>query len=142
MQQLMERSGHSTHFLLSMLIKHLDHKNVVPQPQIANNNFLSTAVHFYSLRCHSYVHQLEFQSAIYAVRCSSCALSVTLATQTCCFDPTTLEKTFSVLTYPITQGSQVLGGVNIGYGPMDDWPEVVSIFSKSGSSCRYGSDEF
>ena len=37
MQQLMERSGHSTHLLLSMLIKHLDHKNVVSQPQMQIN---------------------------------------------------------------------------------------------------------
>jgi hypothetical protein len=95
-------------------------------PQVANSNFVSTAVHFYSLRCQSYVHQLGFQSAIYAVRCSSCALAVSLATQICCFDPATLEKTFSVLTYPITQGSQILGGVNVGYGPMDVGPRWLA----------------
>lgn len=44
MQQLMERSGHSTHLLLSMLIKHLDHKNVVPQPQMQINIIEITAV--------------------------------------------------------------------------------------------------
>ncbi|XP_057870804.2 protein SEMI-ROLLED LEAF 2 isoform X1 [Cryptomeria japonica] len=37
MQRLMEKSGHSTHLLLSMLIKHLDHKNVVQQPQMQIN---------------------------------------------------------------------------------------------------------
>jgi hypothetical protein len=44
MQQLMERSGHSTHLLLSMLIKHLDHKNVVSQPQMQINIVEITAV--------------------------------------------------------------------------------------------------
>ncbi|KAH9301851.1 hypothetical protein KI387_013434, partial [Taxus chinensis] len=37
MQHLMEKSGHSTHLLLSMLIKHLDHKNVAQQPQMQVN---------------------------------------------------------------------------------------------------------
>ncbi|XP_019058776.1 PREDICTED: uncharacterized protein LOC104818426 isoform X2 [Tarenaya hassleriana] len=34
LQFLMEKSGQGTHFLLSMLIKHLDHKNVLKQPSI------------------------------------------------------------------------------------------------------------
>ncbi|KAI4381500.1 hypothetical protein MLD38_007566 [Melastoma candidum] len=34
MQQLMESSGQSTHFLLSALIKHLDHKNVLKDPRM------------------------------------------------------------------------------------------------------------
>ncbi|KAI4330508.1 hypothetical protein MLD38_028794 [Melastoma candidum] len=34
MQQLMEDSGHSAHFLLSSLIKHLDHKNVLKEPKM------------------------------------------------------------------------------------------------------------
>ncbi|KAI4325649.1 hypothetical protein MLD38_031030 [Melastoma candidum] len=34
MQQLMESSGHSAHFLLSTLIKHLDHKNVLKEPKM------------------------------------------------------------------------------------------------------------
>lgn len=37
-----------------------------------------------------------------------------------CFDAITLENKFSVLTYPVPQlGVQgIVGGVNIGYGPM------------------------
>lgn len=31
-------------------------------PQVEKSKFVSTAVHFYSLRCHRYVHQLGFQS--------------------------------------------------------------------------------
>lgn len=34
MQLLIERSGHNTHFLLSILIKHLDHKNVLKKPNM------------------------------------------------------------------------------------------------------------
>ncbi|XP_019059160.1 PREDICTED: uncharacterized protein LOC104824606 [Tarenaya hassleriana] len=34
LQFLMEKAGQGTHFLLSMLIKHLDHKNVLKQPII------------------------------------------------------------------------------------------------------------
>lgn len=34
MQLLMESSGQSTHFLLSILIKHLDHRNVLKQPSM------------------------------------------------------------------------------------------------------------
>lgn len=34
MQSIMENSGHNTHFLLSSLIKHLDHKNVLKNPNM------------------------------------------------------------------------------------------------------------
>ncbi|GFP92232.1 protein efr3 homolog b [Phtheirospermum japonicum] len=34
MQLLMDDSGQNTHFLLSILVKHLDHKNVVKQPEM------------------------------------------------------------------------------------------------------------
>ncbi|KAK1270053.1 hypothetical protein QJS04_geneDACA014170 [Acorus gramineus] len=34
MQSLMEKSGQNTHVLISILIRHLDHKNVVKQPDI------------------------------------------------------------------------------------------------------------
>ncbi|CAN4110349.1 unnamed protein product [Withania somnifera] len=34
MQSVMENSGHNTHFLLSTLIKHLDHKNVIKNPNM------------------------------------------------------------------------------------------------------------
>eukprot|EP01018_Ginkgo_biloba_P032611 Gb_14070 [translate_table: standard] len=44
MQHLMERSGHTTHLLLSMLIKHLDHKNVVQQPQMQVDIIEITAI--------------------------------------------------------------------------------------------------
>ncbi|XP_074320484.1 protein SEMI-ROLLED LEAF 2 [Silene latifolia] len=34
MQTIMGNFGHSTHFLLSILVKHLDHKNVLKQPEM------------------------------------------------------------------------------------------------------------
>ncbi|KAK9057715.1 hypothetical protein SSX86_022551 [Deinandra increscens subsp. villosa] len=34
MQIIMDESGHNTHFLLSILIKHLDHKNVLKKPDM------------------------------------------------------------------------------------------------------------
>ncbi|KAF8402310.1 hypothetical protein HHK36_013264 [Tetracentron sinense] len=34
MQSLMEKSGQNTHLLLSILVKHLDHKNVIKQPRL------------------------------------------------------------------------------------------------------------
>ncbi|XVF31267.1 hypothetical protein REPUB_Repub16aG0130900 [Reevesia pubescens] len=86
-----------------------------------NGNFLisPTAVRFYSLRSHNYVHVLRFRSTVYMVRCSPRIVAVGLATQIYCFDALTLENKFSVLTYPVPQaGGQGMVGTNIGYGPM------------------------
>ncbi|XP_015875268.3 autophagy-related protein 18h [Ziziphus jujuba] len=79
-----------------------------------------TAVRFYSLRSHNYVHVLRFRSTVYMIRCSPRIVAVGLASQIYCFDAITLENKFSVLTYPVPQlGVQgIVGGVNIGYGPM------------------------
>eukprot|EP01018_Ginkgo_biloba_P011377 Gb_30474 [translate_table: standard] len=87
-------------------------------PQSGSGNFLPTVVRFYSLRSHTYVHVLRFRSAVYAVRCSPRIIAVALAAQIYCFDAATLQNTFSVLTYPIPQGGQGPGGINIGYGPL------------------------
>ncbi|CAF2074952.1 unnamed protein product [Brassica oleracea var. botrytis] len=75
-----------------------------------------TAVRFYSLRSHNYVHVLRFRSTVYMVRCSPRIVAVGLGSQIYCFDALTLENKFSVLSYPVPQlGNQ---GVNVGYGPM------------------------
>ncbi|KAL6324422.1 hypothetical protein AAG906_013026 [Vitis piasezkii] len=90
------------------------------EPQAGNIVNSPTAVRFYSLRSHNYVHVLRFRSTVYMVRCSPRIVAVGLATQIYCFDALTLENKFSVLTYPVPQlGGQGLAGVNIGYGPMD-----------------------
>ncbi|KAI4310985.1 hypothetical protein MLD38_035923 [Melastoma candidum] len=89
-----------------------------------------TAVRFYSLRSHSYVHVLRFRSTVYMVRSSPRVVAVGLATQIYCFDALTLENKFSVLTYPILQlGGQL--GINIGYGPMDVGPRWLAYASSS-----------
>lgn len=87
-------------------------------PQSGSSNFVPMAVRFYSLRSHSYVHQLRFRSAVYTVRCSPRIIAVALAAQIYCFDAATLQNTFSVLTFPIPQGGQATGSINIGYGPL------------------------
>ncbi|KAK9290998.1 hypothetical protein L1049_009181 [Liquidambar formosana] len=51
MQFLMDNSGQSTHVLLSILIKHLDHKNVLKQPNIQVDIVEVTT----SLACHAKV---------------------------------------------------------------------------------------
>lgn len=43
-----------------------------------------TAVRFYSLKSHSYVHTLRFRSTVCMIRCSSRIVAVGLATQVCC----------------------------------------------------------
>lgn len=44
----------------------------------------ATAVRFYSLKSHSYVHVLRFRSTVCMIRCSSRIVAVGLATQVCC----------------------------------------------------------
>ncbi|XP_014513827.1 autophagy-related protein 18h [Vigna radiata var. radiata] len=92
----------------------------------------ATAVRFYSLRSHTYVHALRFRSTVYMVRCSPRLVAVGLATQIYCFDALTLENKFSVLTYPVPQlGGQGMIGVNVGYGPMAVGPRWLAYASNS-----------
>nr|DAD33509.1 TPA_asm: hypothetical protein HUJ06_012360 [Nelumbo nucifera] len=103
--------------------------NIGPQP---GNCISPTAVRFYSLRSHNYVHMLRFRSAIYMVRCSPRIVAAGLATQIYCFDALTLETKFSVLTYPVPQvGGQGVVGVNIGYGPMAVGPRWLAYASNN-----------
>lgn len=95
-------------------------------PQSGSSGFVPMAVRFYSLRSHSYVHVLRFRSAVYTVRCSSRIIAVALAAQIYCFDAATLQNTFSVLTYPIPQGGQATGSINIGYGPLAVGPRWLA----------------
>ncbi|KAL5701546.1 hypothetical protein ACHQM5_026872 [Ranunculus cassubicifolius] len=88
-----------------------------------------TAVHFYSLISHTYIHSLRFRSAVYVVRCSPRIIAVGLAAQIYCFDAVTFKTKFSVLTYPVPQaGGQ---GVNIGYGPMAMGPRWLAYASNN-----------
>lgn len=51
--------------------------------QSGNNVNSATAVRFYSLKSHCYVHVLRFRSAVCMIRCSSQIVAVGLATQVC-----------------------------------------------------------
>lgn len=91
-----------------------------------------TAVRFYSLRSHSYVHVLRFRSAVLTVRCSPRIVAVGLASQIYCFDALTLENKFSVLTYPVPQLAGLgMVGINVGYGPMDVGPRWLAYASNN-----------
>ncbi|KNA09193.1 hypothetical protein SOVF_155860 [Spinacia oleracea] len=91
-----------------------------------------TAVRFYSLRSHSYVHVLRFRSAVLTVRCSPRIVAVGLASQIYCFDAITLENKFSVLTYPVPQMAGMgMVGINVGYGPMDVGPRWLAYASNN-----------
>ncbi|KAA8550920.1 hypothetical protein F0562_002604 [Nyssa sinensis] len=64
------------------------------------------------------------------VRCSPRIAAVGLETQIYCIDALTLEKKFSVLTYPVPQfGGQGTVGVNIGYGPLAVGPRWLAYAS-------------
>ncbi|KAJ4719540.1 Autophagy-related protein like [Melia azedarach] len=102
------------------------------EPQTGNVALSPTAVRFYSLRSHNYVHVLRFRSTVYMVRCSPRIVAVGLAAQIYCFDALTLENKFSVLTYPVPQfGGQGMSGVNIGYGPMAVGPRWLAYASNN-----------
>ncbi|KAL3750202.1 hypothetical protein ACJRO7_011223 [Eucalyptus globulus] len=102
------------------------------EDQSGNLILAPTAVRFYSLRSHSYVHVLRFRSTVYMVRCSSRVVAVGLAAQIYCFDALTLENKFSVLTHPVPQlGGQGSMGVNVGYGPMDVGSRWLAYASNS-----------
>lgn len=51
------------------------------EPQTGSNGLSPTAVRFYSLRSHNYVHVLRFRSTVYMVRCSPQIVAVGLAAQ-------------------------------------------------------------
>ncbi|KAK7270241.1 hypothetical protein RIF29_23243 [Crotalaria pallida] len=100
------------------------------EAQSGNSINSATAVRFYSLKSHSYVHVLRFRSAVCMIRCSSQIVAVGLATQIYCFDALTLENKFSVLTYPVPQlAVQGSLGVNVGYGPMAVGPRWLAYAS-------------
>ncbi|KAK4741577.1 hypothetical protein SAY87_025165 [Trapa incisa] len=100
---------------------------------------ISTAVQFYSLSSHCYVHVLRFRSAVCMVRCSPRIVAVGLAAQIYCFDAITLENKFSVLTYPVPQlAGKGSVGVNFGYGPMAVGPRWLAYASNNPLSTNPG----
>nr|XP_010908141.1 autophagy-related protein 18f isoform X1 [Elaeis guineensis] len=92
--------------------------------ELGNENLLPTFLHFYSLKIHDFVHVLKFRTAIYSVRCSPRVVAVSQASQIHCFDAATLEREYTVLTYPIVSGFTGFGG--IGYGPLAVGPRWLA----------------
>ncbi|KAJ8763665.1 hypothetical protein K2173_003137 [Erythroxylum novogranatense] len=80
-----------------------------------------TVVRFYSMRSQSYVHFLKFRSVVYSVRCSSQIVAISQASQIHCFDATSFERTYTIVTNPIIMSS---GGV--GYGPLAVGPRWLA----------------
>lgn len=92
--------------------------------ELGNGSFVPTAVRFYSLKSHSYVHVLKFRSPVYSVRCSPRIIAISQAAQIHCLDAATLEKEYTILTYPVVLGS--LGSGGIGYGPLAVGPRWLA----------------
>ncbi|XP_015898152.2 autophagy-related protein 18f [Ziziphus jujuba] len=89
-----------------------------------NVSFVPTVVSFYSLRSQSYVYNIKFRSAVYAVRCSPRVVAISLAAQIQCINATTLEREYTILTNPIVMGCQGSGG--IGHGPLAVGPRWLA----------------
>ncbi|OIT28230.1 PREDICTED: autophagy-related protein 18f-like [Nicotiana attenuata] len=90
----------------------------------ASATFLPTVVWFYSLRSHSYVHQLKFRSVVHLVRCSSRVIAILQAAQIHCFDAATLEREYTIVTNPVVTGFPAPG--NIGVGPLAVGPRWIA----------------
>ncbi|CAN4111207.1 unnamed protein product [Withania somnifera] len=102
------------------------------EPQGGSIIHSPTALRFYSLKSHNYVHVLRFRSTVYMVRCSPKVVAVGLSAQIYCFDALTLENKISVLTYPVPQlVGQGATRVNIGYGPMAVGPRWLAYASNN-----------
>ncbi|KAJ6887038.1 autophagy-related protein 18f-like [Populus alba x Populus x berolinensis] len=98
--------------------------NVSNNHDPVNGSTVSTVVRFYSLRSQSYVHVLKFRSAVYSVRCSSRIVAISQSSQVHCFNATTLQREYTILTNPMVMGSPGSGG--IGYGPLAVGPRWLA----------------
>ncbi|KAJ1441914.1 WD40-repeat-containing domain superfamily [Sesbania bispinosa] len=76
-----------------------------------NGNCLPTTVQFYSMSSQSYIHVLKFRSTVFSVRIH-------------CFDVTTLEREYTLLTNPIVMNFPGSGA--IGYGPLAVGPRWLA----------------
>nr|DAD23258.1 TPA_asm: hypothetical protein HUJ06_024721 [Nelumbo nucifera] len=92
--------------------------------ETGNGNFVPTVVRFYSLRSQSYVHILKFRSAVFSVRCSPRVVAISQAAQIHCFEAATLEREYTILTYPVFSGCPGFG--NAGYGPLAVGPRWLA----------------
>ncbi|KAL0916908.1 hypothetical protein M5K25_014461 [Dendrobium thyrsiflorum] len=91
---------------------------------LGSDNQLPTSVRFYSIRSHEYVHVLKFRSAVYSIRCGPRVVAISQASQIHCFNAATLEREYTILTYPVASG--FLGSGSIGYGPLAVGPRWLA----------------
>ncbi|CAN8248267.1 unnamed protein product [Cochlearia groenlandica] len=96
-------------------------KSVSDTPGSETVVVVPTNVYIYSLTSRSYVRTLKFRSVIYTVRCSSRIVAVLQAAQIHCFDATTLEKDYTIVTNSIAYGS-----LGVGYGPLAVGPRWIA----------------
>ncbi|CAN4104079.1 unnamed protein product [Withania somnifera] len=90
----------------------------------ARPTFVPTVVWFYSMRSHSYVHQLRFRTVVHLVRCSSRVIAILQAAQIHCFNAATLEREYTIVTNPVVTGFSPSG--NIGVGPLAVGPRWIA----------------
>ncbi|XVF70525.1 hypothetical protein PTKIN_Ptkin11bG0168600 [Pterospermum kingtungense] len=101
-----------------------------------NGSIVPTIIQFYSLRSQSYVHTLKFRSVVYSVRCSSRIVAIAQAAQIHCFDATTLEREYTILTNPIVTNTPGSGG--IGYGPLAVGPRWLAYSGSPVGGSNWG----
>ena len=66
------------------------------------------SVQLYSMHSHTYVHSLSFNSPVLSLRCSRRLIVVALDAQIHAFDATTLQHTFSAVTYAVSAAMQTV----------------------------------
>lgn len=66
----------------------------------------SHSVQLYSMRSHTYVHSLSFNSPVLSLTCSRRLIAVALDAQIHVFNATTLQHTFSAVTYAVLTAMQ------------------------------------
>lgn len=82
------------------------------------------SVQLYSMRSHTYVHSLTFNSQVLSLKCSCRFIVVALDAQIHAFDATSLQHTFSAVTYAVsaamhtvkTEGTQARGSSPLALG--------------------------
>lgn len=66
------------------------------------------SVQMYSMRSHTYMHSLSFNSPVLSLRCSRRLIVVALDAQIHAFDAVSLQHTFSAVTYAVSAAMQTV----------------------------------
>ena len=73
-----------------------------PASSPATDSKPAHSVQLYSIRSHTYVHSLTFNSQVLSLKCSRRLIVVALDAQIHAFDATSLQHTFSAVTYAVS----------------------------------------